>query len=101
VPEAVKEVRQARFMAVQAGISAARLAARVGTTLDVLVDAHADVGRGKAKRRIAIGRSLADAPEIDGLVRIEDGADLASGTLVKVTIEAADEHELAGRLASG
>jgi ribosomal protein S12 methylthiotransferase len=85
---------------VQAAISTARLARRVGATLDVLVDAHAEVGRGKAKQRIAIGRSHADAPEIDGLVRIEDGAELAAGTFVRVHVEAADEHELAGRIAA-
>jgi ribosomal protein S12 methylthiotransferase len=95
-----KAERQARFMEVQAAISAARLARRVGATLDVLVDAHAEVGRGKAKQRIAIGRSHADAPEIDGLVRIEDGAELAAGTFVRVHVEAADEHELAGRIAA-
>jgi ribosomal protein S12 methylthiotransferase len=96
----LQEERRRRFMEVQAAISAQRLAARVGSTLDVLVDAHAEAGRGKAKRRIAIGRSHADAPEIDGIVRIEDGADLAPGTFARVAIEASDEHELAGRLAS-
>ena len=99
VPEDVKEARRARFMDVQAQISASRLAARVGSTLDVLVDGLAEVGRGKTKRRIAVGRSHADAPEIDGLVRIEDGADLVPGSFVRVAIEAADEHELSGRLA--
>ncbi|HEX4885999.1 MAG TPA: 30S ribosomal protein S12 methylthiotransferase RimO, partial [Casimicrobiaceae bacterium] len=99
VPEDVKEERRAQFMAVQARISAARLAARVGSTLDVLVDGHAEVGRGRTKRRIAIGRSAYDAPEIDGLVRIDDGADLAPGSFVRVAIHAADEHELAGRVA--
>ena len=101
VPAEVKEVRLARFMEAQAAISAQRLAARVGSTLDVLVDAHAEVGRGKAKRRIAVGRSHADAPEIDGIVRIEDGADLVPGTFVRVAIDGADEHDLAGRVAAG
>ncbi len=99
VPADVKELRRARFMEAQARISAARLAARVGTTLDVLVDAHAHAGRGRSKRRIAVGRSHADAPEIDGVVRIEDGASLAPGSLVRVRIEAADDHDLAGRVA--
>ena len=101
VPDDVREARRERFMQVQAEISAARLAARVGTTLDVLVDGRAEVGRGKGKRVIAVGRSHADAPEIDGLVRIEDGAGLESGAIVKVAIEAADAHELSGRLAAG
>ncbi len=99
VPADVKELRRVRFMEAQARISAARLAARVGTTLDVLVDAHAHAGRGRSKRRIAVGRSHADAPEIDGVVRIEDGASLAPGSLVRVRIEAADDHDLAGRVA--
>jgi ribosomal protein S12 methylthiotransferase len=98
VPEDVKETRLARFMEVQAAISAERLAARVGSKLDVLVDTHAEVGRGKAKRRIAVGRSHADAPEIDGIVRIEDGAELQPGTFARVAIEAADAHDLAGRV---
>ncbi len=99
VPADVKELRRARFMEAQARISAARLAARVGTTLDVLVDAHAHAGRGRSKHRIAVGRSHADAPEIDGVVRIQDGASLAPGSLVRVRIEAADDHDLAGRVA--
>jgi ribosomal protein S12 methylthiotransferase len=98
VPPEVKEARLARFMEVQAAISAQRLATRVGSTLDVLVDAHAEAGRGKAKRRIAIGRSHADAPEIDGIVRIEDGAGLAPGTFARVAIAASDDHDLAGRV---
>jgi ribosomal protein S12 methylthiotransferase len=100
VPDDVREARRERFMAVQARISAARLAARVGSTLDVLVDGLADVGRGRSKRRIAVGRSAFDAPEIDGVVRIEDGAALVPGTFAKVRIEAADEHELAGTIAT-
>ena len=89
VPEDVKEARKERFMAVQAEISAARLAARVGRRLKVLVDAVDEEGT-------AICRSYADAPEIDGLVFIEDGADLEVGEFVEVEIVDASEHDLWG-----
>jgi ribosomal protein S12 methylthiotransferase len=90
VPEAVKEERRARFMAVQAKISGARLGRRVGQTLTVLVDGHDGTA--------AIGRSVGDAPEIDGIVRIAGGAHLAAGTFVSVKITAASKHDLAGHL---
>ncbi len=99
VPEDEKEARLARFMDVQSRISAARLAARVGETLDVLVDGHAEEGRGRAKRRVAIARSAADAPEIDGVVRVADGGQLAPGTFARVTVTGATAHDLDGVLA--
>jgi len=89
VPEDVKEARKERFMAVQAEISAARLAARVGRTLTVLVDEIDEEGT-------AICRSYADAPEIDGLVFIEDADDLNVGDFVQVEIVDASEHDLWG-----
>jgi len=89
VPEDVKEARKERFMAVQADISAARLAARVGRTLTVLVDEIDEEGT-------AICRSYADAPEIDGLVFIEDAEDLNVGDFVQVEIVDASEHDLWG-----
>ena len=85
VPEDVKEARRARFMAVQAAISARRLAAKVGCTLDVLVDA---VEPGHATARTA-----GDAPEIDGVVRVTGGRPVA-GEFLRVRITAADEHDL-------
>ncbi len=91
VPDAVKDERHERFMTAQAAISAGKLARKVGRVLDVLVD-EVDTGG-------ATGRSHADAPEIDGTVRIDDGAGLAPGALVRVRIERAGEHDLAGRLA--
>ncbi|MEO7498638.1 MAG: 30S ribosomal protein S12 methylthiotransferase RimO [Casimicrobiaceae bacterium] len=91
VPPAVAEERRARFMAAQERVSARRLAAKVGRTLTVLVD---EVAQG-----IAVGRSSADAPEIDGVVRIVDGASLSPGAFVPVTIERAAAHDLTGRLA--
>src|SRR5690606_25462350 len=59
-----REARRARFMEKQAAISAARLAAKVGRTFDVLVDRVDTAGRGNAKRTVAIGRTAGDAPEI-------------------------------------
>jgi ribosomal protein S12 methylthiotransferase len=87
VPDAVKEDRRARFMAVQARISAARLARRVGETMTVLVDAHEADGT-------ALARSAADAPEIDGTVRIADGRALPVGAFARATITGASEHDL-------
>jgi ribosomal protein S12 methylthiotransferase len=92
VPEPVKEERRARFMAVQARISAAKLAQRVGTTQDVLVDSvEAPRGRGRGS---AVARSAADAPEIDGVVRIAGAGDVRPGTFVPVRITGAKEHDL-------
>ena len=83
VPEEVKEERRGRFMAAQAGISAARLKAKVGKILKVIVD-----GPGA-------GRSSADAPEIDGVVRFKGGN---TGEFAEALIDRADEHDLYGRL---
>jgi ribosomal protein S12 methylthiotransferase len=95
VPEAVKEERYQRIMAKTAAISAAKLAAKVGRTLPVIIDevgdADEDGGIG------ATGRSQADAPEIDGNVFLRDvAATLKAGDIVDVTIEDADEHDLFG-----
>jgi ribosomal protein S12 methylthiotransferase len=91
VSEELKEDRLEQFMAVQAEISAAKLQRKIGRTIKVLVDeANADG---------AIARSSADAPEIDGLVRIANGQKLKPGQFVDVTVEAADEHDLHARLA--
>ncbi len=91
----VKATRHAAFMEVQARISAARLAARVGRTVDILVDRVETVGR----RTIAVARSSADAPEIDGVVRIADGADLVPGTFTRVTVTGANAHDLEAEIA--
>jgi ribosomal protein S12 methylthiotransferase len=90
VPEEVKEERWQRFMAVQQEISAARLQRRVGQQLQVLVD-EIDEEAG-----VAIARSAADAPEIDGNVFIEGegAADLKVGEFVSVRIVEADEYDL-------
>src|SRR5882672_1192407 len=83
VPEDVKRERKARFMATQEKISAGRLKAKVGRTLKVLVDEP------------GVGRSSADAPEIDGVVRFKGGK---AGEFRDVRIDRADAHDLHGRL---
>jgi len=90
VPESVKEARWDEFMRCQLVISRARLAAKVGSTLEVLIDEVDADG--------AIGRSHADAPEIDGLVHIsgEDSAALSVGELYRVRIERSDDYDLFG-----
>lgn len=86
VPEEVKQERLARFMEVQAKISAAKLQDKIGMTMTVLVD---EVGE-----EDAIARSYADAPEIDGVVHLKGGAGLIPGDLVEVEITDADEYDL-------
>jgi ribosomal protein S12 methylthiotransferase len=95
VPEAVKEERYARIMEVTERISAAKLAAKVGRTLPVIID---EVGEPDEDGDIgATGRSQADAPEIDGAVYLRDVPDtLAPGDIVQATIEDADAHDLFG-----
>jgi ribosomal protein S12 methylthiotransferase len=94
VPEELKQERWEQFMQTQAVISAKRLQARVGTVQEVLVDS---VSNGQAGN-YAIGRSKADAPEIDGIVTIRDGGLLRPGSLVKVQVESADEYDLVASL---
>ncbi|MBI2226494.1 MAG: 30S ribosomal protein S12 methylthiotransferase RimO [Betaproteobacteria bacterium] len=91
VPEAIKEERKARFMALQEGISAARLKRRIGRTLTVLVDAVTTKG--------AIARSSADAPDIDGIVHVAPHATLEAGEFARVKIVASDTHDLKGAVA--
>jgi len=86
VPEEVKEERRERFMAVQARISAARLARRVGTEMTVLVDEVGDDA--------VVARGPGDAPEIDGVVVLEGRWDLAPGDFVDVRVTGSDEHDL-------
>ena len=90
LPESLKEERLERFMEVQAEISAARLERKIGTRQTVIVD--------EVDREGAIARSKADAPEIDGIVRIDDGHKLKPGQFADVTVIHADEHDLIARL---
>ena len=84
VSEEVREERRRRFMELQAGISAKKLKSKMGRTLKVLVDEP------------GIGRSSADAPEIDGVVRFKGGK---VGEFTDVVIERSDQHDLFGRVA--
>jgi len=90
VPEHIKQERYERFMQVQQEISAARLQAKIGRTLTVLIDEVDNEG--------AIGRSYADAPEIDGLVYLNGEHNVQPGDRVEVLIEHADEYDLWGSL---
>ncbi len=104
VPEAVKEERFQRIMAKTAAISAAKLQAKIGRVLPVIID---EVGEPEADEfgdvaRGATGRSQADAPEIDGAVYLRDVPEgLTAGDIVSVEIEDADEHDLFGVIAGG
>ena len=95
VPEAIKEERYARLMEVTERISTAKLQAKIGKVLKVIID---EVGAPDEDGDIgATGRSQADAPEIDGQVFLRDvGADVAPGDIVDVAIEDADAHDLYG-----
>ncbi|WP_299316669.1 30S ribosomal protein S12 methylthiotransferase RimO [uncultured Halomonas sp.] len=86
VPDEVKQERWERFMAHQQQISAARLQAKIGREIEVLVDEITDEG--------PIGRSHADAPEIDGMVFLESDAKLAPGEIVRARVTHADEYDL-------
>ena len=88
MPEEVKEERYARIMEKTAAISAAKLQAKIGRTLDVIIDAVDGDG--------ATGRSKAAAPELDGEVHLRDAGELKVGDIVPVEIEDADEHDLFG-----
>jgi ribosomal protein S12 methylthiotransferase len=98
VPEAVKEERYARIMAVTERISAAKLQAKVGRTLPVIID---EVGEPDEDGDTgATGRSQADAPEIDGQVFLRNvPASLKPGDIVDVEVEDADAHDLFGVVA--
>jgi len=90
VDEDTKQERLQRFMERQAAISTQRLKQKIGTEQLVLVDAVSDAG--------AIARSTADAPEIDGLVYIEEQTDLVPGEFIKVHIDNTDEHDMWGSI---
>ena len=98
VPEEVKEERYARVMEVTERISAAKLQAKVGKTLPVIID---EVGKPDEDGDIgATGRSQADAPEIDGAVYLRNvAATLQAGDIVQVQVEDADAHDLFGVIA--
>ncbi|HEY8354610.1 MAG TPA: 30S ribosomal protein S12 methylthiotransferase RimO [Methylophilaceae bacterium] len=86
VPEEVKQERLARFMEVQKAISAVKLRQKIGRIETVLVD--------EVDGDQAIARTKADAPEIDGVVYLDDAEGLQAGDLVEVQITDADDHDL-------
>ena len=86
----VQEERLARFMQKSAAISAAKLAARVGHRMQVLVDS--------IDGNTAIARSMADAPEIDGVVLVKKGGKLQPGEFADVEITGSSDHDLEARL---
>jgi ribosomal protein S12 methylthiotransferase len=86
VPEEIKEERLERFMLLQARISADKLQRKIGSVQQILIDEVDSEG--------AIGRTMADAPEIDGRVYLEAAPGVKPGELVTVRIVAADEHDL-------
>ena len=86
MPEEVREERRRRLMEVQEDISAELLAAKIGREITVLVDAVDEEG--------TIARSSADAPEIDGLVFINEFFDAEPGDFITVRVVDADEHDL-------
>ncbi|GAB4177468.1 MAG: 30S ribosomal protein S12 methylthiotransferase RimO [Rhodocyclaceae bacterium] len=91
VPAEIAQERRARLMQLQERISAERLAGKVGRRIEVLVDEVGSHG--------ASARSHADAPEIDGVVRVLDGARLEVGQLARVTVRSSGTHDLEASLA--
>jgi ribosomal protein S12 methylthiotransferase len=90
VPEDLKQERYDAVMALSARISAEKLTRKIGSTIDVLIDAVDPESGG------ATGRSKADAPEIDGEVHLRDAGGLKPGDIVSVNVEESDEHDLYG-----
>jgi ribosomal protein S12 methylthiotransferase len=86
VPEELKQERWERFMALQQEISSARLQAKVGKTIEILIDETGPDG--------AVGRSTADAPDIDGKVYLDGITDLNPGDFVEAEVTAADDYDL-------
>lgn len=91
LPDEVREERRARLMQLQAEISAEILRGKVGSTQRVLIDEASDADG------VAVGRSTADAPDIDGVVYVTSDRMLTPGTFVNVRITDSREHDLIGR----
>jgi ribosomal protein S12 methylthiotransferase len=90
VPEALKQERYERLMTLQRTISRERLAQRVGTTVQAIVD---DYG---ALPGELVARTRGDAPEIDGVIRLDSDGTVKIGDVVEARVEASDDHDLAG-----
>jgi ribosomal protein S12 methylthiotransferase len=95
LPEAEREARRARFMEVAEAVSTARLTRRIGATMQVLVDSAPALGR-----KGGLGRSYADAPEIDGIVRLlppeKISKQLKVGEFTRARIVGTEGHDLIG-----
>jgi ribosomal protein S12 methylthiotransferase len=93
LPDALREERRQRFMAVAEEVSTSRLQRRIGATMQVLVDSAPGLGK-----KGGVGRSYADAPEIDGTVRLlppeKISKTLKAGEFTKARIVATDGHDL-------
>jgi len=89
VPEDVKEERWQQLMGLQSEISAEKLQRRVGRRIEVLLD--------RVEGDRATGRSHADAPEIDGVVHLENARGLQPGALIEADVTAADAYDLFAR----
>jgi len=92
IPEEIKEERRARFMAIQEAISTARLTRKIGHRMTVLID--------EIQKNKAIARSTADAPEIDGLVYVNNVKNMKPGEFVEVEITGSDTHDLWAKVAA-
>lgn len=90
IPESIKQERYNQFMQLQQSISANKLADKIGKTMPVIIDEVDEEG--------AIARSMADAPEIDGVVYLNEEFSVNVGDIVNVTIEHSDEYDLWGSL---
>lgn len=88
IPDEIKQDRWERFMAHQQAISASRLQKKIGREIDVLIDGVSDDG--------TVGRTSADAPEIDGCIYIDTERTLKPGDIVKVRVSEANEYDLWG-----
>ena len=86
----IQEERLARFMHKSAQISAAKLAAKVGHRMEVLIDT--------IDGNVAVARSMADAPEIDGVVKIAKGGKLKIGEFADVEITGSSDHDLEAKV---
>jgi len=86
VPEAIKQARWEQFMALQQEISARKLRQKVGTTQSILIDTVTEDG--------SIGRTRADAPEIDGVVHLPGITEFRPGDMVEAEITSADDYDL-------
>jgi ribosomal protein S12 methylthiotransferase len=90
VPEALKQERYERLMTLQRTISRERLAQRVGTTVQAIVDEYG------ALPGELVARTRGDAPEIDGVIRLDSDGTVKIGDVVEARVEASDDHDLAG-----